>query len=157
MVLIYKGRSSTSRNVQQHDEAFFKLGVKGGTHLPISVILGVQQSDWTSGQLLNTDSFYRPPVAFAQYIKKRKKTDSRWNLNYAQNKDSRGYSKNASCFMHLTKDDVFQPGISSKSFLDSNVNLVAPKIGDNNEAFGKKLFVSEIRLQKVFHLLDQWK
>ena len=58
------------------------------------IIVGFQQSDRQHDQILNNDTFYRPPVLSAQcIIGTEKYTDSAILLNYNEDDFSQGYAQ----------------------------------------------------------------
>ena len=74
-------------------------------------------------QTLNKDSFYGPPVKFAQCKNAcEKHLEADKNLRCAEeDKNSSGYSQIVSSCKHLTIDDIIQPYVSEKNF---TTNLV---------------------------------
>ena len=85
------------------------------------MFVGLQQSDKQNDQNLKNDTFYRPPVKFAQCIIGTKKyPDSAVLLNYNGDDFFQGYSQVKEAFRALSKDDILKPYISDNDFRSTN-------------------------------------
>ena len=78
--------------------------------LSIYDIVGIQQKDRFNKQLLNDDSFFKPPVKFAECVKGTETcSDAGLKIYYAQDEYNEDCSQVVSCFNYLTEDDILQP------------------------------------------------
>ena len=119
----------------------FYLGIQEGINVPISIIVGFQQSDRQHDQNLNNDTFYRPPVISAQcIIGTEKYPDGAILFYYNDDKYSEGYAQIKEAFRALSKDDLLKPDISDHVFRSTNV-------GNN---IGYKQYVFDMRYRKTF-------
>ena len=66
--LQYVERSVFMKEVKIQNFCTFELGTQEGVNIPIWIIVDFQQTDRQNSQHTNNDTFYRPPVTFAQCI-----------------------------------------------------------------------------------------
>ena len=63
--LQYVERSVFMKEVNTHNLWSFELGIGQGINIPIWILVGFQERALQDNQMLNNDTFYRPPVISA--------------------------------------------------------------------------------------------
>ena len=139
-LLHYPEGSVFMKKVKTQNFWTFELGTHESINVPIWIFVAFQQNDRQNGQILNNDTFYRPPLTSAQcIIGTEKYPDSGILLNY--NDDySQGYGQVEEASKALTKDNLLQPYISEHDFRSSN---------DDND-IGYIIYAFDIRYRKNF-------
>ena len=121
----------------------FELGVGDGVDIPIFVVLGFMQRDQFKQQHQNKDSSCRPSVVNAQcFIGCKKLPDAGIYCTYAIDKNSKAYGEVLSWFRHLANDNILQPYLTQKDFIEST------NYPDDNAGFN--IYVFDIRHHQDF-------
>ena len=134
--LQYVKRSVFMEEVQTQKFWTFEIGTQEGINVPIWFFVGFEQRDRQGSQILNNETFYRPPVTSTQcIIGTVKYPDSAFLLNYNDDDYSQGYGQIKRVFRALVKDDILKPYISDHGFRSSN----------DDDDIGYNLYVFDIR------------
>ena len=109
------------KEVNQQNSWSFELGTQEGINIPIWINVCFQQRDRQHSQILNNETFYRPPVLSCQCIIGTERCpDDSIILIYADDDYSEGYEQIKKAFRALSKVDMLQPYISDNDFRSSN-------------------------------------
>ena len=134
-------RSVFMKEVNTQNFWTFELGLQEGVNNPIWIFVVFQQNDRQHDQNLNSHTFVRLPVIFAQVVIGTERYPESGNLlNYDDDDHSQGYGQIKEAFKTLTKDKILHPYISEDDFRSSNE-------GNN---IGYKIYAFDIRYQKNF-------
>ena len=117
----YVERSVFLKQVNLQNLWLFKLGTQEGIIDPICIIVAFQQSDRQHDQMLNNDTFQRPPVISAQcIIGTERYLDSAILLNCNDDDYSQVYAQIKEAFRALSKDVTLKPYTSHNDFRSTN-------------------------------------
>ena len=131
-------RSFFMKKVDTQNLRTFELGTQEGINVPIKIFVGFQPRDRQDPQILNKDTFYRPPVTAQCIIRTEKYPDAGIILKNDDDEYSEAYGQIKEAFKALTKDDKLQPYISDNVFRSCN----------NDNDIGYNLYVFDISYQK---------
>ena len=119
--LHYVKRSVLIKEVQTQNFWTFEIGTQEGINVRIWISVGFEQRDRQGSQILNNETFYRPPVTSTQcIIGTVKYPDSAFLLNYNDDDYSQGFGQNKEIFRALVKDDILETYISDHDVRSSN-------------------------------------
>ena len=121
-----------------------------GSRVDVSLLkmVAFQRRGRLSNQLPNSDRVFRPPVNFARCFNGTENLfDASIVLDDGAEKIYPSLRRIVSRSEQLTKNDIFQPYLTQKNFITTNVRLVAPNIGHKKKVMD---VIYDMRNRKMF-------